>query len=94
MTYNVLYMDGVQAISFHFLDQRAFLLWNECMAAIKQEAARIIEGTPKPEDLSVANVAAIRIWLSHVDGVVGAGTPVLPSILRTRNAFDQVIGDK
>ncbi len=64
------------------------------MVAIKQEAARIVEDNPNPKNLSVANVSAIRIWLRHVDAVVVAGTPVLPSILTTRNEFDQAISDK
>eukprot|EP00978_Attheya_sp_CCMP212_P002811 scaffold5777_cov66-Attheya_sp.AAC.3 len=92
MTYNVVYMGGFHMINLHLLDQRAFLLWNECMAAIKeQEAAHIVEDNPNPEDLSVANVFAICIWLRHVDAVVEGGTPVLPSILTMRNAFAQAI---
>jgi hypothetical protein len=63
------------------------------MAAIKLEAARIVEDNPNPEDLSVANVPAIRIWLMHVDAMMEAGMSVLPSILTARNSFAQAIGE-
>ena len=91
MTYNVVYMDGDRTIRLSFIDQRAFLRWEECMAAIKLEAARIVEDNPNPEDLSVANVPAIRIWLMHVDAMREAGMSVLPSILTARNSFAQAI---
>eukprot|EP00978_Attheya_sp_CCMP212_P019909 scaffold56522_cov59-Attheya_sp.AAC.7 len=93
MTYNVVYMDGDHTITLSFIDQRAYLRWNACMAAIKQKAACIVEDNSNPEDLLVANVPAIRIWITHVDAMMEAGMSVLPSILIARNLFAQAIGE-
>jgi hypothetical protein len=63
------------------------------MSAIKQEAARIIAANPDAENLTVADVNAIRNWLRSVDAMVEVGTPVSPSILRARISFALAISD-
>eukprot|EP00978_Attheya_sp_CCMP212_P036718 scaffold168625_cov46-Attheya_sp.AAC.4 len=57
-----------------FEDSAWFHAWEECMNAIKAEAARIVASIHDDVDnLSVSNVAAIRIWIQTVDAVVEVG---------------------
>eukprot|EP00978_Attheya_sp_CCMP212_P022725 scaffold68194_cov58-Attheya_sp.AAC.12 len=75
-----------------FEDSEWFHTWEECMNAIKAEAARIVASIHDADNLSVPNVAATRIWIQTVDAVVEVGQEVLPSILTARNSFALAIG--
>eukprot|EP00978_Attheya_sp_CCMP212_P016214 scaffold42271_cov33-Attheya_sp.AAC.5 len=63
MTYPVVYIDGDQTMFLQFEDSEWFHMWEECMNTIKAEAARIIASIHDADNLSVPNVAAIRIWI-------------------------------
>eukprot|EP00978_Attheya_sp_CCMP212_P011421 scaffold28196_cov55-Attheya_sp.AAC.2 len=93
MTYMVVYMDGDQTMALRFTDEAGFLRWEAINHEIKDEASRIIAECPCPEHLTPVNVQAIRIWLQHIDAMVEAGTPVLPSILSAMDNFVRVIAD-
>jgi hypothetical protein len=93
MTYPVVYIDGDQTMFLQFEDREWFLMWDECMNAIKAEAARIIASIHEAENLSAPIVAAIRIWIQTVDAVVEVGQEVLSSILTTRNSFAEAISN-
>eukprot|EP00978_Attheya_sp_CCMP212_P037641 scaffold179330_cov33-Attheya_sp.AAC.2 len=93
MTYPVVYIDGDHTMFLQFEDSEWFHAWEECMDAIKAEAARIVASIHDVHNLSVSNVAAIRIWIQTVDAVVEVGQDVLPSILSARNSFAQTIGN-
>lgn len=91
MTYTGLYIDGEQTMVIKFGDEQGFHRWNAIIDEIKEEAARIIAECPDSDNLTMANVQAIRTWLERVDAMVGAGTPVIPSILSARNNFVRVV---
>eukprot|EP00978_Attheya_sp_CCMP212_P006986 scaffold16320_cov47-Attheya_sp.AAC.1 len=91
MTYTAMYIDGEQTMVIKFGDQASYLRWEGTIREIKTEAARIITECPDSDNLTTANVQAIRIWIKHVDAMVEAGRPVVPSILSARNNFVRVI---
>eukprot|EP00978_Attheya_sp_CCMP212_P002639 scaffold5374_cov37-Attheya_sp.AAC.1 len=91
MTYTAMYIDGEQTMVIKFGDQAGYLKWEGTIREIKAEAARIITECPDSDNLTTANVQAIRIWIKRVDAMVEAGRPVIPSILSSRNNFVRVI---
>eukprot|EP00978_Attheya_sp_CCMP212_P045074 scaffold332752_cov28-Attheya_sp.AAC.1 len=91
MTYTAMYIDGEQTMVIKFGDQVGYLRWEGTICEIKAEAARIITECPDSDNLTTANVQAIRIWIKRVDAMVEAGRPVVPSILSARNNFIRVI---
>jgi hypothetical protein len=95
MTYNALYMDGMEAVIIHFVNQDFFRKWEQSMEAIKDEAARIsaVAAAGDQDHISIAIVASIRNWLRAVDAMVDAGQPVLPSIVSARASFAEAIGE-
>eukprot|EP00978_Attheya_sp_CCMP212_P008628 scaffold20265_cov41-Attheya_sp.AAC.1 len=69
-------------------------IWHQCIVTLKEEASRIITADPDREDILVAGAEAICNWIAHVlDVMVEACAPVIPSVLKTRNNFDQLIRD-
>jgi hypothetical protein len=91
MTYKGIYVDGDNTVAIQFIDQEAFLKWEVNNHEIKVEATRIISECPDTKFLTAAHVEAIRTWLQHVNAMVEAGTPVLPSILSAANDFIRAI---
>jgi hypothetical protein len=91
MTYTAMYIDGEQTMVIKFGDQAGYLRWEGTIREIKAEAARIITECPDSDNLTTANVQAIRIWINRVDAMVEAGRPVVPSILSARINFVRVI---
>jgi hypothetical protein len=93
MTYTALYLDGKEPMVLHFEDQAEFKRWANHMTMVKEQAARITAVTPDWEDLDLSDHGAISQWLDSVDDMVRMGTPMLPSILKARKNFAEMIKD-
>ena len=87
----VLGRDGVETMYLQFDDRDCFLRWQQTMTNLNQEADRIIASNPEGQNLTSADVNALRDWIRQVDELVAAQTPVLPDILRTRISFTEAI---
>ena len=94
MTYKGVCIDGDNEVVVEFEDVRRFHIWQQSMAALKQEATCIVAANDDFENLTMENIQAVRNWIRRVDEMVEAGTSVLPSILRARNTFAEDIKDK
>eukprot|EP00978_Attheya_sp_CCMP212_P023007 scaffold69613_cov58-Attheya_sp.AAC.2 len=94
MTYMAVCIDGNKTMTVTFGDQDEFLRWRAIIDEIKDAAAGIIAKCPDPEYQTETNVHAMHSWLTHVDAMMEAGTPVLPSILSARDDFMEVIADQ
>lgn len=93
MTYKTLYIDGEETMMLEFESIASYNRWAQTMSAIKQEADNIIAANPDKNNLSIADVKAIRNWLKQVDALVEARTPVSPSILKATISFREAISD-
>jgi hypothetical protein len=93
MTFNALYIDGEKVLRVEFDDSTGYHMWQQSMTAIKEEAARINDTIGDPANLSIAEVAAIRNWLTFVDAMVDAGTTIVPSIRCARTSWAEAISD-
>jgi hypothetical protein len=94
MTFKGLCIDGDESMIVEFEDNTGFQIWQQSMRAIKQEAARIVAASQYPENLTMDDVQAVQHWIMRVDEMVQTRKPVLPSILRARNAFAEAIEDR
>eukprot|EP00978_Attheya_sp_CCMP212_P034007 scaffold140367_cov54-Attheya_sp.AAC.4 len=90
-TYNAIYMDGEEVMYVQFQNCEEYDAWHQCIDALKVEASRIIAAYPDPDEILVAGAAAIRNLILHVDAMVEARMPVIPSVLRARNNFADLI---
>jgi hypothetical protein len=91
MTYTAFCMDGEETMVLHFEDRPKFDKWAKSMTMVKEQAARIIAVAPDPKNLCLLDREDIRNWLHHVNFMVNAGTPMLPSILKARINFAETI---
>jgi hypothetical protein len=96
MTYKVVWCDGAENIGFlEFEDRSGYLIYEQSMRLIKDEAARIVAAANDDVDnLREEDVNAMRNWIRRVDEMVEVRTPVLPSVLRVRNEFAEAINDR
>lgn len=90
-TFNGIYLDGDKVMDVMFEDEEEYDSWYKCTNALKEEASRIIAAHPDPEDLSSAGAEAIRNWILHVNTMLEARIPVIPSVLKVRNDWTQLI---
>ena len=87
----VLGRDEDDTMYLQFDDRDCFLWWQQTMTDLTQEADRIIASHLEGQNLTPADVNAVRDWIGQVDELVAAQTPVLPDILRTRISFTEAI---
>jgi hypothetical protein len=94
MTFKGVCKDGDDELVVEFEDRNKFLIWQQSMTAIKEEAGRIVAENENAENLTKEDVNAVRNWIRRVTEMVEANTPVLPSVLRAKDTFAEAINER